>query len=68
MLTMFFISSQLIFLYCFTVDKVLGLDPNSRSVISTDEIKKSYKKISLNLHPDKLAQRGNYNSHNNILY
>jgi hypothetical protein len=36
----------------------LGFDPKSRSQITNDEIKKAYKKISLTLHPDKLAQKG----------
>jgi preprotein translocase subunit Sec63 len=35
---------------------VMGIeDPRSAD---TDAIKKAYKKASLNLHPDKLAQRG----------
>lgn len=33
---------------------VLGVDKNSKE----DDIKKAYKKTSLSLHPDKLAQRG----------
>jgi hypothetical protein len=45
-----------------------GADPQHHGVhspkrvntkkITTDDIKKAYKKISLSLHPDKLAQRG----------
>lgn len=34
----------------------LGIDDPSSA--TTDDIKKAYKKISLTLHPDKLAQRG----------
>ena len=34
---------------------ILGIDDHSADA---DAIKKAYKKISLSLHPDKLAQRG----------
>lgn len=36
--------------------QVLEIDDNRRC--SQDDIKRQYKKLSLNLHPDKLAQRG----------
>jgi preprotein translocase subunit Sec63 len=36
---------------------VLGLSTNNHSVTS-DDIRKAYRKLSLELHPDKIAQRG----------
>lgn len=38
--------------------QLLGFDPKKKSQVTIEDIKKSYKKISLSLHPDKLAQKG----------
>jgi curved DNA-binding protein CbpA len=40
--------------------EVLGLENRH---VDTDTIKKAYKKASLNLHPDKLAQKGIEQTH-----
>lgn len=36
----------------------LGLDSSNRNSITLEDIRKAYKKKSLELHPDKIAQRG----------